>query len=312
MRFARSRSAARPAIGIAAAYGLALAALRGDDLVEAERVLAASRPTAVNLFWALDQMRADPTAGPGERAAPRGGRALPPHGRACGRALRARNARAHPLQRRRARDGRLRLGGRCAPRRLGARPARERARRRDEAAAPGRPPHGVGARDGRNPTRGDRGLGRRVDDGARGGRPRSSPAPIASRRTATRRTRSARTLSRCSQLTTSIPLYIVAPSSTVDLATATGAEIPIEERDGAEIIDALHGAQSGIRRYARRADRRDRHRERRASTAVRRLARAGSGARVKALVLAAGYATRLYPLTQTIAEAAAARRRNGR
>ena len=51
-----------PAIGIAAAYGLALAALRGDDLVEAERVLAASRPTAVNLFWALDQMRPDPTA----------------------------------------------------------------------------------------------------------------------------------------------------------------------------------------------------------------------------------------------------------
>jgi methylthioribose-1-phosphate isomerase len=32
-----------------------------------------------------------------------------------------------------------------------------------------------------------------------------------------------------------IPLYVVAPSSTVDLATATGADIPIEERDGAEI-----------------------------------------------------------------------------
>jgi len=50
-----------PAIGVAAAYGLALAALRGDDLAEAERVLAASRPTAVNLFWALEQMRDDPT-----------------------------------------------------------------------------------------------------------------------------------------------------------------------------------------------------------------------------------------------------------
>src|ERR671938_605813 len=50
-----------PAIGIAAAYGLALAALRGDELAEAERVLAASRPTAVNLFWALDRMRGDPT-----------------------------------------------------------------------------------------------------------------------------------------------------------------------------------------------------------------------------------------------------------
>jgi methylthioribose-1-phosphate isomerase len=50
-----------PAIGIAAAYGLALAALRGDDLGEAERVLAASRPTAVNLPWALAQMREEPT-----------------------------------------------------------------------------------------------------------------------------------------------------------------------------------------------------------------------------------------------------------
>ena len=38
-----------PAIGIAAAYGLALAALRGDDLGEAEHVLVASRPTVVNL-----------------------------------------------------------------------------------------------------------------------------------------------------------------------------------------------------------------------------------------------------------------------
>ena len=50
-----------PAIGVAAAYGLALTALRGEDLAEAERELASSRPTAVNLFWALEQMRADPT-----------------------------------------------------------------------------------------------------------------------------------------------------------------------------------------------------------------------------------------------------------
>jgi methylthioribose-1-phosphate isomerase len=50
-----------PAIGVAAAYGLALAALRGDDLAAAEQELASSRPTAVNLFWALEQMRSDPT-----------------------------------------------------------------------------------------------------------------------------------------------------------------------------------------------------------------------------------------------------------
>jgi methylthioribose-1-phosphate isomerase len=50
-----------PAIGIAAAYGLALAAMRGEDVDAAAETLAASRPTAVNLRWALDEMRADPT-----------------------------------------------------------------------------------------------------------------------------------------------------------------------------------------------------------------------------------------------------------
>jgi methylthioribose-1-phosphate isomerase len=49
-----------PAIGVAAAYGLALAATRGEDLDAAYEVLAASRPTAVNLRWALDAMRDDP------------------------------------------------------------------------------------------------------------------------------------------------------------------------------------------------------------------------------------------------------------
>jgi methylthioribose-1-phosphate isomerase len=51
-----------PAIGVAAAYGIALAAARGDDLDEADRVLRTSRPTAVNLMWALDEMRGDPSA----------------------------------------------------------------------------------------------------------------------------------------------------------------------------------------------------------------------------------------------------------
>jgi methylthioribose-1-phosphate isomerase len=51
-----------PAIGIAGAYGLALAAARGEDLDAAYDVLASSRPTAVNLRWALDELRDDPTA----------------------------------------------------------------------------------------------------------------------------------------------------------------------------------------------------------------------------------------------------------
>ena len=50
-----------PAIGVAAAYGLALAAVRGEDLDAAYNVLASARPTAVNLRWALDAMRDDPT-----------------------------------------------------------------------------------------------------------------------------------------------------------------------------------------------------------------------------------------------------------
>ena len=56
-----------PAIGCAAAYGVALEALRLRDqprdaflagLTHGIAALAASRPTAVNLFWALDRMRA--------------------------------------------------------------------------------------------------------------------------------------------------------------------------------------------------------------------------------------------------------------
>lgn len=52
-----------PAIGISAAYGVALAArdlgeaASADLLAPAVSVLAASRPTAVNLFWALERMQ---------------------------------------------------------------------------------------------------------------------------------------------------------------------------------------------------------------------------------------------------------------
>ena len=46
-----------PAIGIAAAYGYALAGVRGDGLDGAAATLLASRPTAVNLPWAIAEMR---------------------------------------------------------------------------------------------------------------------------------------------------------------------------------------------------------------------------------------------------------------
>jgi methylthioribose-1-phosphate isomerase len=48
-----------PAIGVAAAYGLALAP--ADEFAAAAEQLASARPTAVNLRWAIDQVRA---AGP--------------------------------------------------------------------------------------------------------------------------------------------------------------------------------------------------------------------------------------------------------
>lgn len=62
-----------PAIGVAAAFGIALAAKRATEsgasldgaLEAAHKVLATSRPTAVNLFWALEQMRGVRSAHPG-------------------------------------------------------------------------------------------------------------------------------------------------------------------------------------------------------------------------------------------------------
>jgi methylthioribose-1-phosphate isomerase len=57
-----------PAIGISAAWGVVLAARRGDDLEAAFVKLRAARPTAVNLMWALDRMRARVEAGADARA----------------------------------------------------------------------------------------------------------------------------------------------------------------------------------------------------------------------------------------------------
>jgi len=45
-----------PAIGLAAAFGMALAHLRGEDLDKTKAMLDASRPTAVNLAWATAHM----------------------------------------------------------------------------------------------------------------------------------------------------------------------------------------------------------------------------------------------------------------
>ncbi len=54
IRFMRVRGA--PLIGVTAAYGLALALRQGYSLEQAVAILAATRPTAVNLGWALGRM----------------------------------------------------------------------------------------------------------------------------------------------------------------------------------------------------------------------------------------------------------------
>ena len=89
-----------PAIGIAAAYGMVLACRRGrqagesgelltERLVRAGAALAATRPTAVNLFWALDRMAAVTAADPAalETALLAAARAIHDADVAMGRAL---------------------------------------------------------------------------------------------------------------------------------------------------------------------------------------------------------------------------------
>ena len=45
-----------PAIGVAAAFGMALAYLADEDLEKAADEIKAARPTAINLFWAVDRV----------------------------------------------------------------------------------------------------------------------------------------------------------------------------------------------------------------------------------------------------------------
>lgn len=52
-----------PAIGVAAAFGLALEARNGGDIASAATLLRSARPTAVNLMWAVDRMLAAHAAG---------------------------------------------------------------------------------------------------------------------------------------------------------------------------------------------------------------------------------------------------------
>ena len=47
-----------PAIGVSAAFGMALASINGENLDKVALEIKAARPTAVNLFWAVDRVLA--------------------------------------------------------------------------------------------------------------------------------------------------------------------------------------------------------------------------------------------------------------
>ena len=223
-----------PAIGVAAAYGLALAAARGDDVDAAATALAASRPTAVNLGWALAEVRDDPTPErarrlhaeevercramaahaaelfePGTRALTHcnaGGLATGGYGSAVG-ALRAaweRDLLAHVWV---DETRPLLQGSRLTAWEL-------------EAAGV---PHAVIV----DSAAASLMAGGEVDCVVTGADRIAANGDTANKIG----TYSLAVLAAHH----GIPLYVVAPTSTVDLSTASGADIPIEERPGAEL-----------------------------------------------------------------------------
>ena len=121
-----------PAIGCAAAYGMAIAERTGRPLEAAAELLRATRPTAVNLFWAIDSMlRAskNPPLAASLLELGLGSAARQLHMMdilMCkqigdyGAPLSAAGRGAHALQRRRAGDGRLRHGAGRDPQRARA------------------------------------------------------------------------------------------------------------------------------------------------------------------------------------------------
>ena len=225
-----------PAIGIAAAYGYALAAARGEDVDEAAEILLAARPTAVNLAWAVREMRrtdgdlaerarelhreevercrrmaehAADLLAPGARALTHcntGGLATGGYGTALG-ALRSAYARGL-LEYVFVDETRPLLQG-----------SRLTAWELERAGIP----HGVIADSAAAAmmARGEvthvlTGADRIAANGDTANKIGTYALAVLARHHA-------------------IPFYVVAPTSTVDLATPTGADIPIEERSGAEV-----------------------------------------------------------------------------
>ena len=283
-----------PAIGVAAAYGLALAALRGDDLAEAEaarsprRARPRSTSSGRSSRCATTRRRHAHARCTRRRssAAARWRRTRPSCSRRGTRALTHCNA------------GGLATGGygtavgalRAAWERDAA---RARLRRRDPPAAPGRAADRLGARAAGHPARGDR----RLRGGVADGRAARSTCVVTGADRIAANGDTANKIGTYSLAVLAahhgIPLYVVAPTLDArprhrdgrghpdrgarpggDHARASPARNPAFDVTPAELITAIV-TEDGVHR------------------APYRVARA----RMKALILAAGYATRLRPLT---------------
>jgi methylthioribose-1-phosphate isomerase len=233
-----------PAIGIAAAYGYALAAARGDDLEETAAVLLASRPTAVNLPWAIAEMRRG-EQGPAALAA----RALALHeeevercrrmaGHAAGLLEPGTRALTH------CNTGALATGGVGTA--LGAiregferglvvhvlvdetRPLLQGARLTAWELERAGVPYSVVADSAAGSL-----MARGEVDAVLTGADRIAANGDAANKIGTY---ALAVLAGHH----GIPFYVVAPSSTVDLAARSGADIPIEERDPGEVSERFH------------------------------------------------------------------------
>jgi methylthioribose-1-phosphate isomerase len=223
-----------PAIGVAAAYGMALAAEQGADLSSARSRLEDSRPTAVNLVHALGHMEAEPTADAARRY--------------------------HEAEVERCRRMSAQAAALFEP----------CTRALTHCNAGGLATGGVGSAVGALVDAWARGLLERVLvgetrpllQGARltaweleqAGIPHAVIADAAAAHMMARgevdlvvtgADRIARNGDTANKIGTyalavlaghhALPLYVVAPTTTVDHAAASGADIPIEERDGAEV-----------------------------------------------------------------------------
>jgi methylthioribose-1-phosphate isomerase len=224
-----------PAIGIAAAYGYALAVARGEDPDEVAALLEAARPTAANLAWALREVRA--ADDPAERAralhAEEVERCRRMGEHAAGLVAPGSRALTH------CNTGALATGGQGTA--LGAlKEAWARGLLRHVFVDETRPllqgsrltaweleasgiPHTViaDAAAGRLLARGGVecvfvGADRIAANGDTANKIGTYPLAVVAARH-------------------EVPFYVVAPTSTVDLSVASGSEIPIEERDAAEV-----------------------------------------------------------------------------